>query len=207
MPDAKPRRGRPPAFDRTDALTAAMNLFWRHGFEGTSIAMLTKAMGVNPPTLYAAFGSKAELYRHTLTHYLTVERREHGQLVQDAPTARQAVEAYLRFAARAYADPTGPPGCMVGAAALQCGEDAEEARDTVLGLRAMAYRAILRRIEQGKTAGELPVATDASALAHFYGAVIQGMSAQACDGADETVMNQIVEVALSAWPREATARR
>lgn len=180
----------------------AMDLFWRHGFEGTSVAMLTEAMGVTAPTLYAAFGSKNALYRKALGHYLFVAREEHGRVLRDAPSARGAVEAYLRYAADHYSEPGSPPGCMVGNAALQCGQDAATARAVVMDLRTSLFRMFVARVEQGRLDGELAPDTDTRALARFYGAVIQGMSAQAASGATAAMLNDVVEMAMRAWPAQ-----
>src|SRR3954469_13206977 len=99
MTTSKPR-GRPRTFDRQAALEAAMTLFWRHGYEGTSIADLTSAMGFTPPTLYAAFGSKEQLYREVLAHYLT-----RGQALSEDPCAYTAIEYHLRDAAEHFTNP------------------------------------------------------------------------------------------------------
>ena len=69
MNETKAIRGRPRAFDMDKALDAALDLFWRKGYEGTSIADLTKAMGINPPSLYAAFGGKETLFHQALDRY------------------------------------------------------------------------------------------------------------------------------------------
>src|SRR4051812_3480675 len=88
---AHPRpRGRPRAFDRARALEQALTLFWERGYEGTSIADLTAVMGITPPSLYAAFGSKEALFREALSLY----RHRAGGItpaeVADEPTAYAA---------------------------------------------------------------------------------------------------------------------
>jgi len=205
MSESPRRRGRPSTFDRQAALALATDLFWRHGFEGTSVAMLTEAMGVTPPTLYAAFGSKEALYRKALEHYLKVARVGHGRVLREAPSARDAVEAYLRYAADHYADPSSPPGCMVANAALQCGQEGATVRDAVADLRTLLFRTFVARVEQGRLRGELPADIDARALARFYGAVLQGMSVQAADGATPAMLGEIVDAAMRAWPAGQTA--
>src|SRR5687767_835312 len=111
-------RGRPRAFDREEALAQAMRLFWRKGFEATSISDLTAAMGIGSPSLYAAFGSKEALYVEALHHY----GENFEPLVWDgfrsAGPAREAVMAYLLDSAAVLTGSVAdnPPGCMVALA-------------------------------------------------------------------------------------------
>jgi AcrR family transcriptional regulator len=200
MSETLSRRGRPPTFDRDAALDAAMTLFWRHGYDGASMAMLTKATGVSPPTLYAAFGPKEELYRQALDHYLRQEGRARARLLKDEPSAQRAVAAYLRDAAACYARPEKPRGCMVAAASPQSCVNSQAARDAVAALRVIAFTTFIRKFEEAKAGGELAPDIDTRALARFYAAVLQGMSAQAIDGATAGMLQGIVDFALAAWP-------
>lgn len=198
--ETRKTRGRPRTFDRQAALDAAMELFWRHGYEGTSIADLTDAMGFTPPTLYAAFGSKEQLYRDVLERYL--ERGEQGRAgwQTEAGSTRELFEQYLRKVAERFTDPTRPAGCMVQTASLYCATENEGARTIAADMRAIGLAALVAVLERAQAAGELPAATDVRALARFYNAVIQGMSVQAIDGASAEDLNRVVDVALLAWP-------
>ena len=89
--------GRPRGFDTDKALEEAMEVFWRHGYEGATIAELTAAMGINPPSLYAAFGSKEGLLKAALDRY-AAKRAEFMRDVLSAPTAREVVERLNRDA-------------------------------------------------------------------------------------------------------------
>ena len=180
-----------------------MPLFWRHGYEGASIAELTAAMGVAPPTLYAAFGSKAQLFREAMRHY----HDTCGGLarVEDfvaEPQTYRALATYLRGIAQAFADPTHPPGCMVSTAGLHGAADSEAASRTAAEFRGQLIDLMQKKFEAAQRTGQLGAAIDAAALARFYTAVIQGMSAQACDGADAAALAGLAEVALAAWPGE-----
>jgi len=178
-------------------------LFWRHGYEGASIAELTIAMGVAPPTLYAAFGSKEQLFREAMRHYHDtcggLARVE--AFVAEAGTYR-ALAAYLRGIAEAFADPAHPPGCMVSTAGLHAPADSEAASRTAAEFRVELIDLLQRKFEAARRTGQLGKTIDTTALARFYTAVIQGMSAQACDGADATSLTSLAEVALAAWPGE-----
>jgi AcrR family transcriptional regulator len=195
------RRGRPPTFDRRAALDAAVPLFWRHGYEGASIAELTAAMGVAPPTLYAAFGSKEQLFREAMRHY----HDSCGGLARveafvAEPQAYGALATYLRDIAQAFADPAHPPGCMVSTTGLHAAADSQAASRTAAEFRGQLIDLLRSKFEGARQTGQLGEVVDAVALARFYTAVIQGMSAQACDGADAAALTGLAEVALAAWP-------
>jgi TetR/AcrR family transcriptional regulator, copper-responsive repressor len=195
------RRGRPRTFDREAALDAAVRLFWRHGYEGTSIADLTAAMKTTPPTLYAEFGSKEDLFRAVLAHYHDREGgRRRAELIEREPSAHRATENLLRDIARQYANPSNPAGCMVAASTLQCATENQAAANVVSKFRAASTRVLRAKFSEAKQSGQLPKTTDTTALAGFYAAVVQGMSVQACSGANARALNGIVDIAMAAWP-------
>lgn len=194
-------RGRPRAFDRDEALRRAMRLFWTCGYEGTSIADLTAAMGINKPSLYAAFGCKEALFREAVSLYDRVESQAVTQALRDAPTGRDAVEALLRVNVAAYSDPEKPAGCMVVLAALLGTPENESLRAALAENRRQGQEALRRRLEQDVAAGALPPGTDTARLAAFYTTVLQGLSVQARDGASRAALEAIVDAALAAWDR------
>lgn len=195
MKMSKPR-GRPRGFDESAALDAVMGAFWRHGYEGTSVATLEAATGLKAPSLYAAFGAKEQLYRAALDRY----QDRHGiALAPDGP-ARDAVAHYLLAAADTFSDPDLPPGCMVSTAALGVSETRRDVAGVPAGLRAAALSAIRDRLEGARRDGELPADADVAALARVFGAVIQGMSVQAIDGATRRELRAMARQAMSLWP-------
>lgn len=204
MIHSKPR-GRPRTFDSDTALGIAMELFWRHGYEGTSIADLTEAMGITPPTLYAAFGSKEQLYRDVLGYYLA-RGGDSRRALGDDIAAYDAIAQYLRAVARHITDPGKPAGCMVQTASLHGATENEAARTAAASLRAGALAMLAAKLEWAKGVGELPADTDVQALARFYSAVVQGMSVQAIDGASADELLRFTEIALAAWPGERPQR-
>jgi TetR/AcrR family transcriptional regulator, copper-responsive repressor len=194
------RRGRPSSFDREAALAAAVDLFWRHGYEGVSISMLTEAMGVTPPTLYTAFGSKQGLYREAVTAYAASGRG--GAAPRPARLSPyEIVEAFLHSRAELFTDPSRPPGCMVATGTLRCGLDGLDAAEATTALREAGIERFVRILEAAKQAGDLPPDTDAAAIARFYIAVVQGMSVQAIDGASAADLHRVADAALRAWPK------
>lgn len=194
-------RGRPRAFDREKALTEAMYVFWERGYEGTSMADLTSAMGINPPSLYAAFGSKESLFREALEHYGVTEGQYTARALSGQLTARASVEAMLRDNARVYCEPGHPTGCMVVLAATNYAGASEGVHDYVAGLRAATRDSLRKRLHQGVEDGELAEDTDVDALATFYSTVLYGLSLLARDGSDEAGLSGAIDVAMAAWPR------
>lgn len=195
------RTGRPRSFDREEALEQAIAVFWEHGYDATSIALLTSALGIGAPSLYAAFGDKRALFFEALERYL----RTYAAFTERAltePDARKAVERLLHDAAAAYTRPDRPHGCLLITAATTCSPQSADIAHRLREIRAAGARAL-----EDKIASDLPTGADAHALATFYSAVLQGMSAQARDGASQTDLEGIAATALRAWPAKAVRRR
>ncbi|GAA4249052.1 TetR family transcriptional regulator [Azospirillum formosense] len=189
-------RGRPRAFDRDEALAKAAITFWRLGYEGASIADLTAAMGITPQSLYAAFASKADLYREALDWYqATVGASTAAALEED--DALVALTRVLRESAREFTKRDRPHGCMVSTAVLTCAAENEPVARHVAGLRTATLDLIRARIERGMAEGQVKRETDAEALARFVGAMIQGMSVQAQDGASAEALSSLAAHAIA----------
>ncbi|MFE9676365.1 TetR/AcrR family transcriptional regulator [Streptomyces sp. NPDC006259] len=208
--DARPRparselrpRGRPRSFDRATALEKAVMAFWEHGYEATSVSDLTRIMGIGAPSLYAAFGDKRSLFDEVVTVYGSKYGAFPQHALEEEPTARAAVERLLREAAAEFTDPDHPYGCLVIHAATNC--TTPDVEDALRRRRNANLAAIERRIAGDVAARELPPDTDAGALARVVGAVFQGMSQQARDGASREELEAVAEIALSIWPRTGT---
>ncbi len=190
------RRGRPPAFDRQEVLAKAVKTFWRLGYEGASIADLTAAMGISPQSLYAAFSSKADLYREALSWYQARVGASTARALEEKDVVA-ALSRLLRESARAFTKRGRPRGCMVSTAVLTCAVENEPVARHVSGLRRRRLGMIKARIERGVAEGQLRANTDPEALARFVGAIVQGMSVQARDGASGRVLTAVAEHAIS----------
>lgn len=200
--DSSPRaRGRPRAFDRGQALHTAMLLFWRHGYDGVSIAQLCAAMGIAPASLYVAFGSKEVLYREALMLYLSDLGRLGVEGLARAPSAKEGVQAVLRVAAKAFTRPGLPAGCMVGIGTLRCAGENRMAEEATAELRRFSAKALRARFERAREEGEIGNGVSVEALVDFYSAVIEGMSVLACDGASRARLQQAAKMAIAAWPQ------
>jgi TetR/AcrR family transcriptional regulator, copper-responsive repressor len=207
-PEAKPAakaarkpRGRPLSFDRDAALETAMHVFWERGYEAASIADLTSAMGITPPSLYTAFGDKEQLFLEAIERYALGYGSAGARALDEEPTARGAIERWLLEAANELTQPCHPKGCMVVMAATNCSAAAERVQDALLLRRTEAIANVGRRIQGGIDSGELPPDTDAKDLANFYATIYQGMSMQAKDGATHESLLATVRTAMRSWPR------
>lgn len=197
---ARRRRGRPRAFDREAALAQAMMLFWIKGYEATSVADLTEALGVGPTSLYAAFGSKDALYAEALRFYsATYEDLVLGRF-REAATARDAALAYLRDSAAAMtgADCDLPHGCMVTLATVgSAGHN--ELGDLMRTTRGGAFDVLRARLEKAVAEGELPRSLNVARLARYVQTVQSGMAIRARDGADRAELQAVAEIAMAGW--------
>ncbi|HYG31415.1 MAG TPA: TetR/AcrR family transcriptional regulator [Methylophilaceae bacterium] len=198
-PVEKRQRGRPPAFNRDVALEKALDIFWRHGYEGASMAELTAAMGMNKPSIYAAFGNKEELFRQALNKYLTGPVAYISEAMQQ-PTARQAVEMLLTKSAELLCGCDSPRGCMVVQGALTCGQGAELIKNELINYRQGFEAALKKRFDQAKKESELSADTDTAKLAKYIATVHQGMSVQASSGAKKKDLLGVVQMAMQGWP-------
>ena len=177
-----------------------MHLFWRYGYEGTSLNDLTAALRVNPPSIYAAFGDKKRLFLAAVRRYLCLP-----DVAEPASTARQAAEDLLRGAAIRFTGPDTPAGCLVASAAISGSAAADDVKRELTAIRLDAEARLCHRIQQAVDAGELAADTDAEALAAHVIAVVQGLSTLARDGAPREKLFRVVETAMRAWPSSTCA--
>ncbi|WP_126636805.1 TetR/AcrR family transcriptional regulator [Embleya hyalina] len=193
-------QGRPRGFDREAALDRAVVEFWRHGYEATSVSGLTTAMGIKPPSLYAAFGDKRTLFSEAIQRYGATYGAVAGRVFEAEPDARRGMERMLHTLAEVYTEPGHPPGCMVITAAVNCTAAAEEVKAELRALREASKAVFRRRIAADVAAGRLPADTDPDDLATYYAAVVQGMSTQAVDGVGRERLERVAELAMRGWP-------
>ena len=174
-------------------------MFWRKGYEGTSIDDLTEAMGINRPSLYCAFGNKEQLFRKALDRYLRRGRRLYarGDRRADGAGRRRAAAAQDGRRPDRPVQPAGMPG---GPGRLSCGEAADPIRQELNARRAAAEAALRERFERAKSEGDLPPDDDPADLARYLATVIQGMAVQAAGGASRDDLRRVAETALRAWP-------
>ena len=192
--------GRPRTFDVEEALDRALEVFWRKGYEGTSLSDLIQAMGINPPSLYAAFGNKEGLFLQALDRYQE-ERRAFWNEATSLPSAREVMEHMLRGTADFLSDKHNPRGCLMVQGALSCGEGADAIRQELNKRRAASQKAIRERFERAKAEGDLPAGIEAADLARFVSTVIEGMAVQAASGVSRKDLNRVIDLAMRIWPK------
>lgn len=198
--NARKARGRPLSFDRQAALDKAMHVFWERGYEAASVADLTAAMGITPPSLYTAFGDKEHLFLEAIEAYGKGPGGFGARALAEEPTARQAVQRLLEEGAVELTRDCQPHGCMMVTATTNCSLAAEHIQAALAKRRALYVRDMQDRIQQGIDQGELPPDTDAYDLANFYTMVYQGMSMQAKDGASRQSLLASARMAMRSWP-------
>src|SRR6476646_1610431 len=191
--------GRPRAFDPDAALERAMHVFWAKGYEGAALSDLTRAMRINRPSLYAAFGNKEHLFRKVLDRYMDGPLAYFGKALA-APKARDVIEQILFGAARMASDPRLPAGCLMVQGALACGDAAGSVRKEVAGRRGASEVALRRRLQRAKREGDLPRNANPAELARYVMTVLQGMAVQGANGARRNQLLRIAQIALRAWP-------
>jgi AcrR family transcriptional regulator len=191
--------GRPREFDVDKALDLALQVFWRKGYEGASMADLTETMGITKPSLYSAFGNKEELFRKALDRYVDGPGG-YFQVALAKPTARAVVEHLLYESAAAVTDPDHPPGCLAVQGALSCGDAAESIKQELMSRRAKGEQDLRQRFERAIAEGDLPAGSDAGDLAAYLSAILQGMAVQAAGGTTREQLRKIAEMALRTWP-------
>ena len=196
-----PRRrpGRPLGFDREAALYQAMLLFWRHGYEGTSVNDLTSAMAITPPSLYTAFGDKKQLFFEAVQHYLSGPVTSES-IIDEAQTAREAAAGLLNAAAVGFTGESTPAGCLLATSAISCSSAAGEVQKALAKIRLSIEERLKTRIAQDNEAGRPSGNVDAGAMAGYVMAVIQGMSTLARDGATRQKLLSVANAAMQAWP-------
>ena len=191
--------GRPREFDIDKALDTAGELFWRNGYERTSLSDLTEAIGITPPSFYFAFGNKEKLFKQVVDRYQSGHIGFFGDAL-GLPTARAVVERLLYGFADAYTTKPHPPGCLALNCSLPCADDADAVRRDLADRRKAARVELRKRLKRFKSDGDLPADADPDALARYVLAVAWGMAVEAQSGASRVDLYRTVKLALKSWP-------
>lgn len=196
---ARRKTGRPLSFDRDEALHQAMLVFWKQGYEATSLTDLTQAMGVTAPSIYTAFGDKKRLFLEAVDLYVGKPMFAEV-LIEDASSAADAAKALLGASAVAYTGKKTPAGCLLAGAAIACSTEAEDVRAALAAIRLRVEAKLKKKIAEGIAKGELARDTNPGALSAVTMAVIQGMATLARDGANRKKLMEVAEMAMDVWP-------
>lgn len=189
--------GRPREFDREQALLKARDLFWRQGFEGTSMSDLVTELGIASARIYKAFGSKELLFREAIAHYEANEGGFADRAFNDHASVRVAFKQMLNDAVALYSQSALPQGCMVVSSAASVSEDNQGIRHWLMEHRQQRTQGIIDRLQAAVRAGELPANTDAQSLGDYFAAFLHGLSIQARDGVSRARLEKAVQAALT----------
>lgn len=187
--------GRPREFDREEALHKAKEVFWQRGYEGTSLSDLVAALGIASARIYAAFGSKENLFREAIALYLAEEGAFADAALSESDT-RLAVRQLLVNAVENYTRDDRPHGCMVVLSLTNYGRDNEEIMAWLAGHRRERIDGIVQRIRQGVQSGDLPENTDIQALGDYVATLFHGISIQARDGVSRVRLMAMTDIAM-----------
>ena len=193
------RPGRPRCFCEETALDAAMRVFWEKGYEGASLTDLTEAMGINRPSLYAAFGDKESLFLKAMARYAEGPAG-YLRAALAAPTARLVVEALVNGAVELLGNPGNPRGCLSVNGALAAGHEAERIKSALVEWRKRGEAEIRKRLKRAQSEGDLPTNLDAGDITRYIATILNGLGVQASNGASKAQMTRVAQMALQALP-------
>jgi AcrR family transcriptional regulator len=189
------KTGRPISFDKDAALEAAMLLFWERGYEGTSMADLTQAMGVNPSSIYAAFGDKHALFQLAVKRYMEMRAQYAGKALEE-PTLEKVVRALFDSTVAFLTTPGHPPTCMTLSGAVGCSVEATPARDIMREIRKQNEAAMRERFLQARKNGELSKEINVDDYTRYLSSILAGLSIQAANGSTKAELKRTAQMAL-----------
>jgi TetR/AcrR family transcriptional regulator, copper-responsive repressor len=200
------QRGRPRKFNHEKVLDAAMMQFWQHGYEATSISDLAKAMDLNPPSIYGAFGDKKNLFEQSINAYQKGPGCFAARALTEESNPRRAIERLLMEAADVFTKGNQPPGCMVVLSALNCTDESTDIRDSLTKRRQQSAKLIGDRISEAHRNGDMHGTMDPDVLTNLIVTVFQGFSIRARDGATRSELEGVAKQTMSLWPRRGAVR-
>jgi AcrR family transcriptional regulator len=193
--ETEKKMGRPISFDKEAALEAAMRAFWERGYEGTSIAHLTEAMGLNPPSIYAAFGDKKSLFQLAAKRYAEGPAQYQAKALCE-PSLEGVIKALFRNTVEFLSDRGHPTSCMTLTGAMACGVDAESAKDFMAEIRRQNEGALRGRLQQARKSGELASDVNIDDYARYLSTLLGGLAIQAANGISRAEMKRISDMAI-----------
>jgi len=194
-------RGRPKTFDREAALDIALELFWRHGYEGTSLNDLVEATGAKAPTLYAEFTNKEGMFRAAVDRYTEkFAGQSAAALACPESNVASGVESYFRSTAACFTDDKKPGGCFFICTSSTLSADSEKVAEMLRNRHSNQQANLLDFLLARQEIGELDARTNVPALAAFLGCLLQGMSVRAREGATYAELNELIDTLMLQWP-------
>ena len=194
-------KGRPRSFDRDAALLRALEVFWQRGYEPASTSELCAAMGINAPSLYAAFGNKSRLFLEAVTFYEKRYWTEPSRRFMEEKNFYLAVHNFFTEAASILLSSDTPCGCMVVLAAVNISDEEKDVIEPLHRMRVATRDMFAERIRQAVREGQLPEDTSAEALASAFNTFLEGMSLQARDYLNERALKETASYAVRMLPK------
>lgn len=193
-------RGRPRSFDRDDALRRVMEVFWAKGYEGAQLNDLIAAIGITPPSFYAAFSSKEAAFREAVDLYVATAGSGALRGLEEGTTANESIRAMLMGSIDTALGAPRSGGCLLILGVVNCQLETDPLRDLLKSIRKETEARIRARLERAVAEGDLPASSDIRVLANYYSTVMQGLSMQARDGASRENLEALVAPAMAALP-------
>lgn len=189
-------RGRPRDFDRQVALETAMETFWQYGYEAASMSVLKAAMGINSPSLYAAFGNKEELFTEAVEFYLNKYGAYREKALEEAPTAVEGIAALFEQTIAQFFSSKTHNGCLVVLAALCGSQESLPVQQTLNLERRRTATLFANRLNRGLKEGDIQPGQDTLVLAEYFTTLLFGLTIQVRDGVPQQVIRKLVTMAL-----------
>ncbi|MGV1795127.1 TetR/AcrR family transcriptional regulator [Rhizobium sp. A37_96] len=200
-------KGKPRTFDRDTVLKKALGVFWKRGYEPASMSELCEVMEINPPSLYAAFGNKAQLFMEAVAHYENIYWNDAWQRLEDEPDLHTAMSGFFHDAASILTSQDAPCGCMVVLGAANVSRESQGVNDALKALREEGKDCFLTRLTKGIADGDLPKDTDADTLASALNTLFHGMSIQARDGVSQSELERVAATVMTLIPTKRRSKR
>lgn len=194
------KMGRPRAFIHEEALHEAMLAFWEHGYETTSMSLLSKRMNMNAPSIYAAFGDKKDLFLKALDKYVG-NLSDLKTFIDQSPSSFEAAHHLLHMSAERFTGKNTPHGCMLASATASGSAESADVQAIAGKMRSKIEGFLKERIQHDQDNKILPKSASPEGLAGLTLSTIQGMSVLARDGASRKKLLHIADTAMLAWPR------
>ena len=174
-----------------------MRLFWSRGYDAVSMADLRAELGITQASLYAAFGSKEQLFQETVELYRQTAGFATTAALATGGSAREAIHTMLQAAVDAFSAPDAPGGCLLILGATNCPVESRTVQDHLLSIRRQISRSILDRLKRGQRDGDIPTTAPITALTAYFSTVLHGLALQSRDGASRKTLTQVVEIAMA----------
>jgi TetR/AcrR family transcriptional repressor of nem operon len=188
--------GRPTEFDRQEALEKSMDLFWRNGYEATSLAELIEEMGIGRQSLYNTFGDKHSLFIEAAKHYINSNGQHILNVLQadGSPVGniRKMLEQVIEFLVSGECR-----GCLVTNSIVELAPHDEEVHKIVLLMVKRVEKTLQATLDRAVEAGEISVQTDTRAMARFFNSTVHGLVVLGKSSASRSVLKDVVKVAMT----------